>query len=331
MADPFTAVVAAPEADAVAAGVLAGRAAEGKAEVLIFDSQGLVDFFAPDLQRRLPRSYRLVLSGQEVVHTDWDGRLVRPGLMDALRAFLGPIRWFSSAPWEPEDRRAVGHIVGEENLALSGGRSLAAAVLKACCEPHDEYAALLVRLTERRGAGAEEERQAEELHLVLSALKGERGRLAEAAGALMEGGLQDVLEAYAERARRIADDNRRFAREHAGEPLPMGEMKLVTITLPAPRQPFWVEVSRYARQEAEAELSLCCLGGRSVMLLEAESSVRADLRTWARYVTDLLPPAQTVGARPQVVPIVVRGLADDPGLVNEALRLMTEGAHLLKG
>ncbi|MCK4374179.1 MAG: hypothetical protein KAX19_02585, partial [Candidatus Brocadiae bacterium] len=72
------------------------------------------------------------------------------------------------------------------------------------------------------------------------------------------------------------------------------------------------------------------LEGRSVMLLACDAALRVDLRVWMRYVTDLVPAARSVGARPDVVPLVVRGLADDPGLREEVLSLMADGAHLLR-
>ncbi len=56
-----------------------------------------------------------------------------------------------------------------------------------------------------------------------------------------------------------------------------------------------------------------------------------DLQVWVRYVTDLLPAARSVGARPDVVPLIVDGLKERPDLMDEVLELMAEGAHLLKG
>jgi hypothetical protein len=331
MDEAFTVVVVAPQADAVVAGALAGRAVEGRAELLVLDSQELLGLFEPGMRRRLPRGYSLVLCGQQVVHTDWDGRLVRPALMDALRGFVGPIRWFSSGVWESEDRRAVAHVVGEGNLTIADPGALAAAVCRACCAEDDEYASLLVRLAQGRGADEAEQRRADVLQLVLSALKAHREEMERAAAMLMAGGLQGVLDACGERAGRMAEQNRRFAVQHAEEPRPMGSMRLVCVSLPPPRQPFWAEVGRYARQEHEAELSLCHLGGRPVMVLAGEDGLRADLRTWARYVTDLLPGCRTVGAHAHVVPLVVSGLTRDEGLKDEVLRLLAEGAHLLRG
>lgn len=331
MADRFTVIVSEPEVDGVVAGALVGRAAEGQAEALVFDSQGLLEFFGPGVQEKLPRNYDLVLCGPAVVHSDWDGRLVRPRLMDALRGFLGPVRWYSARSWEPEDRRAVGHIVGDGNLMVSEtAASVAAMVCDACFGAGHQYEDSLVRFAEGRLSKEEEEDWGAQLRLVLTVLKADHYDLAGAVGALM-GGRPDVLIGkHGDRARRTDEQNRAFARENAGEPRVMGRMKLVFLSLPPDKQPFWAEVSAYARQAAEAGLSLCHLEGRSVMLLACDADLRVDLRVWMRYVTDLVPAARSVGARPDVVPLVVRGLADDLGLREEVLSLMADGAHLLR-
>jgi hypothetical protein len=331
MAGSLTVVVSSADLDGLLAGAVAGRAAEGTAEAVVFDAQKLFEFFGPAVQQRLPRGYNLVLCGLEVVHIDWDGRLVRPRLMDALRNFLGPIRWFSAGPWDPDDRQAVGHIVGEGNVAISQtGASVAGLVLDTYLRRSDGYEDSLVRLAEGRLTDEEEESWGRRARMVLTALKADPHEMAAAVAMLMDQRLSELLGRYAEQAVRTDETMRRFAGERAQEPRAMDDMRLVVLGLPPEWQPFHEEVSAYARQEKGAEFSLCHLEGRSVLLLECSPSVRVDLRTWARYVTDLMPAAEAVGARPGVVPLVVRGLAQDVGLRDEVLGLLAEGAYLLK-
>jgi hypothetical protein len=326
--DELSAVVCAPDVGAAAAAALVGRAAGRRAECFVYDSQELVEFFRTEVQQRLPRSYRLVLCGLEVVHTDWDGRVVRPRLMDALRGFLGPIRWYSARPWLAEDRRAVGHAVGEGNLIVdANAQSVAALVRDACLESVGDYERSLVRMGAEPAGGEEAEAEG---RLILTSLKADHARMAAAVGMLIEGRLDELIEELAEEARGVDEQNRRFAEEHCRELQPMGEHRMAFVALPRQRHAFWAEVGAYARAHLKVPLSLCHLTGRSVLLLARERSLRADLRVWARYVTDLMPPAQSVGARPAVVPLVVRGLADDPGMIEEAVGLLRDGAHLLR-
>ncbi|MHC4480190.1 MAG: hypothetical protein ACYS1C_04385, partial [Planctomycetota bacterium] len=168
------------------------------------------------------------------------------------------------------------------------------------------------------------------LRQFVTALKADHRELGAAVGLLSEGRRKELIETHAERAEQTERENRRFARENAQPLRGMGGLKLVAVSLPRPRQPFWAEISAYARQEQEAELSLCHLEGRAVMILASGARVRADLRDWARYVTDLLPAARSIGARASVVPLLVRGLPEDPGLKEEVLGLLAEGAHLLR-
>jgi len=328
----FTVVVAAPDVDSVVAGALAGRAADGRVEFLVFDSGGLVGFFASGVQQKLPRSYDLVLCGLEVVRTDWDGRPVRPPLMDALRAFLGPVRWFSARAWEPDDLSAVAHIIGDVNLVAPGvPGSVAAAVRDALFRQAGPSEDALVRFAAGRLSLAEEEAWGASARLILTALKADYGKLAEAMGFLMEGRYGGLVEEFGERARRTDEDNRRLGRQNAREPQAVGEMKLVFVTVPAPSQRFWAEIGSYARREKGAELSLCHLEGRSVLVLACNAELRVDLRVWAGYVTDMWPAVSVAGARPDAVPLLVYGLAQEPRLGDEVLRLLTEGAHLLRG
>ena len=331
MSDEFTVIVSAPDVDGAVAGALVGRAAQGRAEALVFDSEDLVAFFRPEMQQKLPRGYDLVICGPGVVQSDWEGRSVRPALMDALRAARGPVRWFSARRWDSEDRRAVAHIIGEECLRVSdGARPAAQLVREEVCDRADGYADRLVRFVRGDLSDAERRAWGSAAGMVLEALKADREQLAAAIALLMEGHLQDMIGRFEESARRTDEDSRTEARRQVGNCRKMRGVKLVLLNLAPPRHPFWAEVSRYARQEAGAEVSLCALEGRSVLLIGRETASQVDLAAWARYVTDMLPAARAIGRQPDVVTLYVQGLAEAPQLRDEVVRLMEEGAHLLR-
>jgi hypothetical protein len=145
----------------------------------------------------------------------------------------------------------------------------------------------------------------------------------------MVGDLDGAIEQYGEAGRTAERENRQFAARAAGEPLRMGQARLVYLRLPRERQAFWEEVGGYAREAAGVELSLCHLAGRPLMVLARSGEGRMDLRPWARYVTDVLPAAAAVDARADQVALIVSGLAEDAGLAQDVLRLLAEGAHLL--
>jgi hypothetical protein len=328
MADRFTVVVTAPDEDACAAAALVGRCVEGHVEPLVFDSERLAAFFDHSVQQKLPHGYDLAFCGLEVVHTDWDGRLVRPKLMDALRSHIGPVRWFAACRWDPVDRQAIEQMIGRSNLVASEtAESTAALVAAHYGQEDDAYARLLVELADGSPAAGEAARA----HGILTALKGNHRELAVAVSLLMEERLAELVRNYGAAAERVDQENRRSARERASEPRPMSTFRLVCLSLPREKHAFWAEISAYARELAEAELALCRLEGRPVMVLTRGREPWVDLQVWARYVTDLLPAARSVGARPDVVPLIVDGLRERPGLMDEVLELMAEGAHLLKG
>jgi len=332
MEERYTVIVSAPDADACVAAALAGRACDGPVESAVFSSEDLVQFFRPVTQQKLPRGYDLLFCGPGVAHLDWDGRLVRPRLMEHLRKFIGALRWFSNVPWAPEDRRAVAHLIGEGNLTVSEtAPSLTALVRDACFDRCDEYEEALVRFASGRLTEQEEGAWGAGLRKVLTVLKGDRHALASAVADVMEGRIEPLIARHAEGAERTETENRRFAGENAREPSQMGSIKLVRLSVPLAMHAFWEEVGRYAREASDAELSLCRLEGRPVLLLACAEKVRTDLRAWARYVTDMLPGSRTVGARARVVPLMVEGLAEDAALEEEVLALLADGAHLLRG
>ncbi len=154
MADRFTVVVAAPDVDACAAAALVGRCAPGHTETLVFDSERLAAFFEHPVQQKLPHGYDLVFCGSEVVHTDWDGRLVRPKLMDALRSHIGPVRWFAAYRWDPVDRQAIEQMIGRGNLVASDTADSTAALVAAHYGLEDDaYARQLLDLRGRESRG----------------------------------------------------------------------------------------------------------------------------------------------------------------------------------
>lgn len=327
MREHFTVIVSAPDAASAIAAALIGRGSQGRCEALVFESEDLVEFFERSVQRKLPHNYDLVLCGLRVVHTDWDGRLVRPALMDALRAHVGPVRWVSADGWRSEDLRAVEQMIGSENLLVDqNAESAAHLARRRFAEADDEFAD---RLASWAVASPDDE-QGERLRRVLTALKGERRELAAAVVMLAKERVEETIDTYTERARRVEQENRRLAEERSEEPIPLGELKLVCFDLPPGKHAFWREVSAYAREQAEAPLALGRLVDRPTLLLTRDRDLRVDLRTWARYVTDLMPEATRVGARPDVVPLVVKGLNARPALKNDVLSLMKDGAHLLK-
>ncbi len=331
MGQPFTVVVCTPDVDAALAAAIAGRVAEGRAETLVFASDELPAFFESEMQRRLPRGYDLTLCGHQVVHVDWDGRLVRPVLMKRLRRFVGVVRWFGRQPWRPEDRRALEHMIGADNVALAdAGAALAELVLHQQQGGEDGYVQDLARCAAGRLSDQEEGRWGAALRRVLTFLKADRQTMASVVGELVEGNVGQVVEEHAEEARRTEQQVQSFAEASAQDVRPMGARRLVTVPVPEGKHAFWAEIGAFARTAAEAQLSLCHLQGRLVMVLAREAGLRADLRSWARYVTDLMPEAQTVGARPDTVPLLVDGLDEDPGLRQVVLALLQDGAHLLR-
>jgi hypothetical protein len=94
---------------------------------------------------------------------------------------------------------------------------------------------------------------------------------------------------------------------------------------------FWPEISACARRLGEAQLSLCSLQDRRAVLLGREPEARADLRAWARYLTDSMPEVRALPAEEGAIPLVTTSPAASPALKDEMLRVLTEGAHLLKG
>jgi len=117
--DIFTAIIASPTVDGVACAVIAARAARGGSETFFLNSASLTEFFRPSIQQKLPGLYSLVICDLELVHTTWDGQLVRPRLLDALRSFVSPALWLSARAWRPEDRAAVENILGPSRLVVS--------------------------------------------------------------------------------------------------------------------------------------------------------------------------------------------------------------------
>jgi len=313
------------------AGGLLGRAEEGRTEALVTRSEKLAGFFEPTVQARLPRGYDLAVCGLRVAQSDWDGRSVRPRLMDARRKFVGRIEWFGSGKWDAEDVRAIGHLVGEDNLVLAGADdSLAALVRQRFYGPDDHYEDRLARFAAGRLGDDEERTWGRRLRSVLTALKGDVRALASAIDALVESRLQGLIDEHSDAAERTESENRRVAADSA-EPLRrMGDLKLVFVDIPPEREPFWQEIGAYARESAGAELSLCRLADRPVLVLAREPEVKADLQAWARYVTDTLPSVRTVDARETVVPLVAPGAAAGPALKDEVLAAMSSGVHLLR-
>jgi len=328
----LTVIVTPPDADGVASATIAARAAGGAVEMLFFESERLAAFFEGGVQDKLPALYRLIVCGLEVVHTNWDAEVIRPRLMDSLRGFVSPLQWFSARDWRAEDRAAVQNIVGEGNLVVRPGAACTASLVRdGLAQPGDAFANLLVKFAEGSLAAEEEERWGWPWRRVIASLRGAPARLREAIAPLVEGSPEQIAADLVETADRVERECRSFAADNAAESVPVGERELVVIAIPRARHAFWPEISSYARAGTGADFCLCVLTGRPVMILSRGPEQRADLRTWVRYLTDMLPGATTVGAGPEAVPIVAAALKQDAGLVQEAVRTLRQGAHLLAG
>ena len=225
----------------------------------------------------------------------------------------------------------MAHVIGEGGLRVSDGAARAAELVRReMCGPSDAYAERLVRFVRGDLNQREQEAWGAAARLVLAALKAEREQLAAAIALMMEERVEAMVARFGDVARRADEDNRTEGRRQAGSVRRIGGVKLVLLSLAAPRRAFWAEVSGYARQEAEADLSLCALEGRSVLLIGREADAHADLEAWVGYVTDMLPGTECIGEQPDAVALRVPGLADAPGLRDEVVRLLEEGAHLLR-
>jgi len=326
----LAAILASGDIDGVASAVIAARAADGPVELLFSESQHLVRFFGNSVQDKLPRRYNLIICGLEVVHTSWDGELVRPRLMDLLRAFMSPVLWFSSRAWRPEDRAAVESIVGAGNLLVNADAPCTAALVHShFARPDDEYAALMEELAAGRLPDQAEAEWGAQWRRVITSFKGDLRHLREAVEPLVDARPTEIPDALLERATRTEQENRELAERSAEEPVQVGEHKLACIDIPRERHAFWREISGCSLALTGAHFCLCHLIGRPVLILTRNDKERADLRTWARYLTDLLPAARAIGESPEVVPIYLRGLDQDPALKREAIEILQQGAHLL--
>ncbi len=323
-------LVVSPDADSVVAAALVGRAIDARVEPLVFGTQDLPEFFDRSVQSRLPRGYDLVICGPRVCRRDWQGRLVRPRLMDNLRGFGGPVKWYARGDWRSEDASAVEHLIGSGNLLLSGpDELLAQLVRRRFFGEADEYEGELTRMV--AGDLTDNERSAwgDELLSIVHVLKGDRQRLGELVGMLVEKRRDEALARHGEAAARKQEQIHAYAESHAEDPLQMGPHRLVCVTVGGEMRVFWEEIGARARAERESDLSLCFLEDRRAALLAREPGSRLNIRAWARYVTDLMPDVTSVSPQRDVVPFVV----DDPrgasARKRELIEVMSGGSHLL--
>ncbi len=289
-----TVIVAAPDVDGVASAVIAARAAGGGGDVetVFCDNSALADFLTAGARHDLSGPCDLILCGLEVVHTTWDGRLVRPQLVRGLRALVGTKHWFSARSWTAEDRAAVHSILGGGRLVVSDSAACAAALVRdRLAAPGDEYAELMVAFASGRLSEQADEEWGADWRRVVAWRKGDPERLKEAVAPLMDAHPERLDVDLRQGAREQEARNRRFAADHSGEPVPVGERKLVVIDVPPEMHAFWREISDGARAETGADFCLCHLTGRPVLLLTRGPEQQIDLRPWARYLTDMLPGA----------------------------------------
>ncbi len=341
--DMLTVILSRPDPDGVASAAIAARVAEGAArpaggvvEMLFAQAQHLAEFFGEAAQRKLPASYRLVVCGVGVAHVNWDGEVIRPRLVEALRTFVRPVEWFSAEFWEPEDRAVVAHILGEGRLHVSAAASSTAALVRGAfaggtrAVGEDAYADSLVALAEGRLAPEAEEAWGGVWSRVIPWLRDDPAALAEAAGLLAAERPGELAASLVERADRLESDARKMVAARIGEPVSFAERHLVTLEVPTQWHPFWEEVGEAALDEAGAEFCLCALTGRPVLALSRREDVLGDISGWARYVTDLLPGSAVVDQTAAAAVLRVPGLSDQPALKDEVVRLLIEGAHLLE-
>lgn len=326
--DETTVIVAEPTPDGAACAALATRACSAPGRTFFLPSTELLGFFDSSTQRELPRLYSLVICGLGLVHTSWDGRLLRPYLVQALRDFALPTRWFSNREWDPDDRVAVQNIIGEDHLVVDPSAPSSAQLLRGHYSDADpDYADTLVRL-----AGSGEDSSPEwisQWRRIISSLKDDPARLSQAAQPLIDAEPDEVPADLLNRAERIEQGNRELASDNATDPVPMRDYTLTRIDIPPDRHAFWREISACARAARGAKFSLCRLLQRPVLVLSRGEDIRKDLRHWIRYVTDVVPAATAVEPRPDAVPLFVEGLTDDPGLADDVVRALKDGSHLL--
>jgi len=330
--EQFTVILFRPDLDGVAAAAIAARAAGPDVEALAVGSQHLVGFFTDEAQRRLPAHYRLVICGLELVRTDWDGRLVRPALLDALRDFTQPIRWFSGRAWAPEDIATLQHMFGEERIRVRPDASSEAALVRELLgEADDRYADWLVAMAEDRLPAGPQSAWGKAWRHTIPFVKDDPPALAQAVGLLAAQKPQEIPKALIERAERTEREVLGQAAAAAGDAVEIGERRLIALALPRRLHPFWKEAGAAALRERDAQFCLCALSGRDVLALARREGLRVDLEGWARYVTDLMPGASVVERQPEAEILNVPGLKGDQGLLDEVVRLLIEGAHLLRG
>ena len=321
MTDRLTVVLAAPGIDGVASAAIVARCADGPVEMLFMDSCDLPAFFDDPMQQKLPSRYRLLICGLDVVQRNWQGETIRPRLMEALRGSMQPIEWFSAGAWSPEDKAAVEHMIGGGRLHVTAASSCAELVQDALAAGGG--AEPIVALAQGRG----DDPTTAQWRRVISCLRDDATALARTAASLADEETEHPPADLVERADRVESDLRLAAEAGAGEPVPVGDRRLITLDIPAGRRVFWPEMAREAMRLKEAQFCLCALPAPSTLILTADEAVGIDLRPWARCVTDLMAAVRSVEEAPQAV--ILSAPDHDPALRSEVVRLLAENAHLL--
>jgi len=326
----FTAILAPPDVDGVACCVIAARSAGGPFQTFFLESMSLGEFFSGDTQGRLPRLYTLLVCGLEMARMNWQGELLRPPLMEALRSVVGTVLWFSNRTWHPEDRAAVANIIGEENLTIEPSAPCTAQLVsRRLVRGEEAYAEKMVQFASGALPQEEEERWGVGWRRVVAALRADPARLPQAIQPLMDGHPERLPADLVELSMRVESENRRIAERGAAEPVPVRGYGLVRVEVPPGRHAFWREIAAYARAQTGATFALCHLAGLPALILCRGEDSRADLRPWARYLTDMLASAQAVFSRPEAVAFSIAGLPEDLGLVDVAIDTLRDGSHLL--
>ena len=322
-------VIAEPTADGAACAVMALRASGSTPDTFFVSSQKLADLFSSGTPGRSSASPSVIICGLGVVHTSWDGRVLRPHLMQSLRDIASPIRWFSPRRWRSEDRTAVANIIGVERLVVAPDSSCAAELIADFYAGQmGEDAKALVQMAGGKGNGSAPD-WVGRWRRVIAALRDRPSQIRPAIEPLVAGNPAGLDAGFLERAEAVEQTNRDTAAQLAGDPIAMRQHTLTCLAIPGERHAFWREISQYARAVRGTDFSLCRLVGRPVLVLSRDEEERVDLRQWSRYVTDVIPAARAVEPRPERIPFYVQGLAEDPGLMDDVVRALKEGAHLI--
>jgi len=317
-------IIADPGVDGAASAALVARSRGCDYSVHFFCSEEFPGFFRRDYQADLPRFYNIFVCGLRVVRKDWQTRPVRSRLMEALRGLEQPMTWFSTMRWESDDRAAVGHLIGEENLIVAPEyRTTASLVAEHMPVSDDARNRELVSLPADTDTDA-----LEGWGRVLSAHRDDYEVLSRAVTVLVNGHEAEVPGKLMQNTERVEKQNSTIAGEEH-EVSRMGEVRVAFVELPPRKTAFWNEIGTGAMDSADAGLCIIHPDATDVVLFMRAPTRRLDLETWLRYLTDCLPGSEVLDGGPHWLPVHVPELGSDPTMKRQMLDILRGGAHLL--